>query len=284
MKIGRVVYGDNQFLGVNHYSTAQASEYSDRFKNDNEILRCLDAAYEAGVRDFMFTIHPRYERVFKIIIEQDRYPEMYFSPCLPYAHAYNDLLADKGLRGVATKLLRSLDYKSLIDLPSSLVKHRLGSGVSVLAAIEMSAVKHLRLRNVFLQNIFFDSLLALEHVEAINAFERYVRKRCGAIPGYITMNPCRAIDFLTSDVGIIDPVVCANLNETGQRVNPSRQAVQDSIDEGNCHFIAMSIFAGSSDWRQSADFVRNNSGVDSILFGSGNVSNITSTVERLNGL
>ena len=67
MSFGRIIYGDNQFLGVNHYSSEKSGVYQSRFDDPREIIKCLEYAYSAGIRDFMYTPHQRYNAVFPII-------------------------------------------------------------------------------------------------------------------------------------------------------------------------------------------------------------------------
>ena len=55
----RVLFGDNQFFGVNHMSEEKARAQSIRFQELGAIIDVLDAAYEEGIRTFMCTSHDR---------------------------------------------------------------------------------------------------------------------------------------------------------------------------------------------------------------------------------
>ena len=55
----RVLFGDNQFFGVNHMSEEKARAQSMRFQDLDAIIAVLDAAYEEGIRTFMCTSHDR---------------------------------------------------------------------------------------------------------------------------------------------------------------------------------------------------------------------------------
>ena len=57
--LDRVLFGDNQFFGVNHMSEAKASAQSMRFQDPSAIIEVLDTAYEQGIRTFMCTTHDR---------------------------------------------------------------------------------------------------------------------------------------------------------------------------------------------------------------------------------
>ena len=45
-KIDRILFGDNQFFGVNHMSEEKARAQSMRFQDLHSILDVLDAAYQ----------------------------------------------------------------------------------------------------------------------------------------------------------------------------------------------------------------------------------------------
>ena len=49
----RVLFGDNQFFGVNHMSEEKARAQAMRFQDTQAIIDVLDAAYVEGIRTFM---------------------------------------------------------------------------------------------------------------------------------------------------------------------------------------------------------------------------------------
>ena len=55
----RIIFGDNQFFGVNHMSEAKARAQSMKFQRDEAIIQVLETAYDAGIRTFMCTTHER---------------------------------------------------------------------------------------------------------------------------------------------------------------------------------------------------------------------------------
>src|SRR6476619_4293892 len=55
----RILFGDNQFFGVNHMSEEKARAQSMPFQDLGAIIEVLDAAYEEGIRTFMCTSHER---------------------------------------------------------------------------------------------------------------------------------------------------------------------------------------------------------------------------------
>ena len=85
----RVLFGDNQFFGVNHMSEEKARAQAIRFQPTQAIIDVLDVAYDEGIRTFMCTTHERVELICDHVrADPDRYQEMAFYPCMPYAHKY----------------------------------------------------------------------------------------------------------------------------------------------------------------------------------------------------
>ena len=47
----RLLFGDNQFFGVNHMSEEKARAQAMRFQDIDAVIDVLDAAYDEGMRD-----------------------------------------------------------------------------------------------------------------------------------------------------------------------------------------------------------------------------------------
>jgi len=224
MSFGPIIYGDNQFLGVNHYSSEKSGIYQSRFDNPLEIIKCLEYAYNAGIRDFMYTPHRRYDKVFQAIVDEKLFPGLQFTACIPYAHYYNDLLASGGMGKLAPTLLKQIPLKTYLQILANIPARGLNAFLQILIEIELSQAKGVNLKGLFLQNIFFDMLLASENVGVIKTFDFLCKKRYGLTPGYITMNAPRAAEFLTKSVGLNKPWICSNFNKIGFRNHPNQGA------------------------------------------------------------
>ena len=59
----RLLFGDNQFFGVNHMSEEKARAQQMRFQDIDAVMAVLDAAYDEGVTTFMCTTHDRIAEV-----------------------------------------------------------------------------------------------------------------------------------------------------------------------------------------------------------------------------
>ena len=94
----RVLFGDNQFFGVNHMSEDKARAQSMKFQETQAILTVLDAAYQEGIRTFMCTTHDRMSEVCDYFrANAAKYPDYRFYPCMPYAHKYANAVTEHGM-------------------------------------------------------------------------------------------------------------------------------------------------------------------------------------------
>lgn len=279
MSFGRVILGDNQFLGINHASPSKAAELALRFARPGSVIEVLGWAYEAGIRDFMFTTHERHKPVLEEIVRSRLFPDMRYSPCLPYAHKYADTLTEGGIKAVFTEHLGGCSKRQLLAGLRRLATGDVSSVVQLLVDVELMMMRGLPVRGVFLQNVLFDFIVGLRGQRLLERFHSYVSDRLKATPGYITMNHPLAQQVLCDEVGLDRPWICANFNVAGFRMHPSPHEVELSCANGRSRNIAMSVLAsGLLGAEQSMSYVRASPGVDSILFGSSSKANIESNI------
>jgi hypothetical protein len=284
MSLGKIIFGDNQFLGVNHSSQHKASKLYDYYSSSEKIIETLAYAYDAGIRDFMFTTHDRYELVFSEIDRSNIFPEMNYYPCIPYAHKYWNQLMDNSLAAV---IASTISKTSASKLPMALlasISGRHSRLIETIVLLENLMCNGLNVKGVFLQNAAFDLLLAMKAYNLIDDFYSAIDNRLGILPGFITMNHSLALSTLTENIGIEKPVLCANFNLSGSRMHPSFNTVKKSFASKKSINIAMSIFGSGANPNDSLDFaikMMKSAHVDSILFGSSNAQNIRNNAQRI---
>lgn len=72
--IDKLLFGDNQFFGINHMSEEKARAQAMRFQDTSAIMEVLDAAYDEGIRTFMCTTRGRIAEVWDVVrANQARY-------------------------------------------------------------------------------------------------------------------------------------------------------------------------------------------------------------------
>ena len=275
----RVLFGDNQFFGVNHMSEEKARAQAIRFSDMSAIINVIDAAYEEGIRVFMCTTQ---DRVAEICDHVRRHPDQYrdfvFYPCMPYAHKYADAVTEKGMVGALRQFLPEGNaLGTLVRSGISLATKDLDGIGRVLIDSEMKMFRGLSTPVIFMQNVVTDLLLGLGFHDAFSIFAEHVRAAYGAEPGYITMNLPRLLDALESQ-GIENPIICANINKIGFRMCGGIEAYEQAIATRRFRPVAMSIFgSGAIPPREAVAYVTGLRRVESILFGASSRENIRKT-------
>lgn len=282
----RILFGDNQFFGVNHMSEERARQQAMRFQDISAVISVLDDAYAEGIKTFMCTTHERISEVCDHFrVNRDKYPGYKFYPCLPYAHKYANAAAELGILGALRSFLpQDNALGALLRGGVSLATKDVEGLAALLIGAEMKMFAELDTPVILLQNVATDFLLGLGFDEAFRIFADCARERYHAEPGYITMNAPLLLQRLEK-VGIKNPIICANINKIGFRMCGGEQAYEDLIAQGRCRLIAMSVFAsGALPAREALEYVCKYPRIESIVFGASSRRNIAQTkqlIERL---
>lgn len=282
----RILFGDNQFFGVNHMSEEKARAQAMRFQNLQSILDVLDAAYQEGIRTFMCTTHERLAGICDYFRKnQGRYPGYQFFPCMPYAHKYANAVTEHGMLEALRMFLPS-DGKiaALFKGGVALVSKDVEALMQMLVDAEMKMFHGLKTPVIFLQNVVTDLVLGLEIKQAFRMFHDYVRSKYSAEPGYITMNLPRLLDVL-DEVGVKNPIVCANINKIGFRMCGGVPTYEKIIRERAFRPVAMSVFAsGAISPREAIRYICEQPRIESIVFGASSRANIHQTCQLIQEL
>lgn len=277
----RLLFGDNQFFGVNHMSEEKARAQAMRFQDSKAIIDVLDIAYAQGVRTFMCTTHERVEEVCNHVrANPQNYQDFLFYPCMPYAHKYANAVTEYGMLGAVK---RFLPQEGLLDAAMrggmSLARKDIEGIATLLIDAEMKMFTGLKTPVIFLQNVLVDFLLGLKFNEAFKIFADHVKKRYNAEPGFITMNMPMLLDVLQAQ-GIENPIVCANINKIGFRMSGGFESYEKMLAERQFRAIAMSIFAsGAIPAKEAVEWICKFPQIKSVVFGASSRSNIVNTVD-----
>lgn len=275
----KILFGDNQYLGVNHASQAGAARSMSSFSSPADIAVHLDEVCALGVDGFAFTTSEKYAGVFDRLPTQE-IPSLY--PCIPYAHTYADLLAKRGIFGA----FESLVTGSKFMFAWSSLKTALGSSpdyfVNLIIDSEIKALPSKKIEAVVLNNVMTDLMLGLNFDEFLISFDRCCRKR-GVEPGFITMNlPVLADRLARLD---LQPLVFANLNPPGLRMAPNQQAVEAVILERRFKLVAMSPFAsGLASIEEAISYFEQLPRLDGVLFGGSSLTRIENNISSFRGI
>jgi hypothetical protein len=275
----RVLFGDNQFFGVNHMSEEKARSQQMRFQDIRAVLEVLEVAYEEGIRTFMCTTH---ERVAEICdhfrAHAGRYPDYRFYPCMPYAHKYANAVTEHGMLDALRKFLpEDGAIGAMLKGGMALASKDVDTILRLLIDAEMKMFTGLATPVIFIQNVITDLMLGLGLKGLLRTFHDHVRAAYGAEAGFITMNLPRLLDVL-DELGIENPIVCANVNKIGFRMCGGIDLYERTIATRRFRPVAMSVLAsGAIAPREAIDYVCRQTKIESIVFGASSRANIRQT-------
>jgi hypothetical protein len=279
----RLLFGDNQFFGVNHMSEEKARAQALRFQEIEAVIEILDAAYDEGVKTFMCTTHDRIALVCDHVRAQpDRYPDFTFYPGMPYAHKYANAVTEDGMLGAVKRFLPD---EGLMDAAirggASMAKKDIEGMTTLLIDAEMKMFQGLRAPVIFLQNVVVDLLLGLGFKDAFRIFAEHVKDRYDAEPGFITMNMPALLDVLEG-LQIENPIICSNINKIGFRMCGGMEAYEAALRDRQFRAVAMSVYAsGAIPPREAIEWICAQPNIASIVFGASSRVNIHNTRELI---
>jgi len=282
----RVLFGDNQFFGVNHMSEEKARAQAMRFQDIDSVISVLDGAYDEGIKVFMCTTHERIAEVCDHMRSNpQRYADFEFYPCMPYAHKYANSVTELGILGALNKAMPEGGlFTGLLKGGMSLARKDIEGLARVLVDTEMKMFKGLKTPVIFLQNVVTDLLLGLGMKDALRMFADHIRMKYDAEPGFITMNLPLALDALEA-VGVENPIVCTNINKIGFRMSGGLESYRAAIANRKFRAVAMSVFAsGALQPREALEYVCGHPNIKSIVFGASSRSNIRQTKQLIDEL
>ena len=276
----RILFGDNQFFGINHFSEEKARQQGMKFQDTGAILDVLQSALHAGVGGFMCTTHDTVGQIAgEVRAHPHKWQGFHFYPGMPYAHKYANAVTELGYLGALKKFIPSggmLD--TLTRGTKAVVGKDIESVMAMLVNAEMKMFAGLETPVIFLQNVVTDLILGLGAPQVFASFAAYVKRRYNAEAGFFTMNLPKLLEALHS-AGVENPIVCANVNKAGFRMSGGIEGYREAAAKYPARVIAMSVFAsGGISAREAIEWVTNEPYVESIVFGASSRGNIENTV------
>jgi hypothetical protein len=275
----RLLFGDNQFFGINHMSEEKARAQAMRFQDLDAVMSVLESAYEVGITTFMCTTHDRISEICDRVRSQpERFARFTFYPCMPYAHKYANAVTENGILGTLRKFVPDDGFvNAALRGGKSLVKKDIVDITTLLVDAEMKMFRGLSTPVIWLQNVVVDLLLGLRFDDAFKIFSDYVKQRYGAEPGFITMNLPMLLKTLQS-AGLANPLVCSNINKIGFRMSGGVEAYRYALEQHEFRAVAMSVFAsGAIPPREAIEWIFEQPNIEAIVFGASTRSHILST-------
>jgi len=274
----KIIFGDNQFFGVNHMSEQTAIKQAQKYRTPEDIYKTLEYVNDIGIKSFMFTTHNQLEPVLKLIKKNPKFDDFKLYPCMPYAHKYADALTEFGPFEMINKFVPGNKLISGIKGISSIISSNPIPILKLLVDSEMKLLKGMNIHGIFLLNIITDLLIGSEMYDILFEYHSYIESKYKVKAGFFTMNYVKLHDILVNKLGIENPIIISNINKAGFRMNPSKQQVENVIKKKDSYNIAMSFLAsGALKPKEATDYISSLKGVKSVLFGASTKSHILDT-------
>jgi hypothetical protein len=290
-KIDNIVFGDNQFFGINHMSQEKAQQLTERFHDINNIYSIYDTAFANGIKAVMLNSNDRAMEICNHFrANKSKYGNISWYPSIPYPHKYANLVAEKGIFPAINEVLFS--NNNAIGVLGMIAKGGMAlvgkdaiKMMQMLIDLEFRIFKGLDVKVLFLQNIIVDLLLGYDVKDVFIEYCEYVRKKYGVLPGFITQNLPYLLNKL-KEWGIEEVVVCSSINKIGYLMSPSvgeYTKVITANDPGKYQLMAMSTLASGAIKADEAYSFINNLNIQSVVFGASSERNIRETVRLISG-
>jgi hypothetical protein len=275
----RILFGDNQFFGVNHISDEKSRAQLIKFKTDQAIINVLDIAKDAGINTFMCTTYARIGNICKHIkANPANYQGYKIYPCMPYAHKYANAVTELGMMGALKSYMPGNIFTTALKGGMAFLSKDYQKMMELMIDAEMKMFDGIDTPVIFLQNVVTDLLLGLRAYPMLYAFNAYVKKKYNAEAGFITMN-LPLLHKVLLDGGIENPIICTSFNKEGFRMSGGTKAYEAVLAQNNARIIAMQIFGGGFIApKEAIEYVNGLPGISSILFGASSAANIKQTV------
>lgn len=288
-QIDKIVFGDNQFFGINHRSQDKAEELAKKFSDIRNILDVYDCAFECGIRAVMLNSNERAAEITQYFRDhKDKYGDLAWYPSIPYPHKYADMVNELGIfpaineaifkNNTAGGMLSMITKGVTVAVTKDALKI-----MEMLIDVEYKMFKGLDCKVLFLQNVVTDLLLGLGIKEIFEHYCEYIWKKHKIIPGFITLN----MPYLKAKLeewGIENVVICSTVNAAGFNMYPSKEEYERVIaynDASKYQLMGMNILAsGSTSPKQSFDYI-NSQKLQSVVFGASSKEHIKNTFESL---
>lgn len=287
--IDKVIFGDNQFFGINHMSQEKAQQLSEKFFDINNIFNVYNIAIDAGVKAIMLNSNDRAKEICSHFVKNhQKYKDIAWYPSIPYPHKYANLVAEKGiLPAVNEVLFKDNSAMGVLGMVAKGGMAVLGKDaikmMQMLIDVEMKMFKGLEVKAVFLQNVITDLLLGFEVKEVFAEYCSYIKRKYNAYPGLITQNMPVLLAKL-KEWDIKEVVVCTSFNKLGYLMSPDIESYIKAANENDPNeyqIMAMSTLASGAIPAKEAYAFINQQKIQSVVFGASSKGHIEETVKLI---
>ena len=277
----KIILGDNQFFGVNHYDLKKGEKIKLKFDSTKKIESFINDSLDLGLDGFMINSNKiGYDLV--NCCKFNNFKEIHYS--IPYPHKYATMVNEKGMMSLLTHVIKNTSFLKNLTGGLKLICTKNLKTLTPLA-LNLEVPKNLKKGSyIYMQNIITDLLIGMGRGDILIEFIKSVLKM-GYKPGIITLNPLMFDNILNNEMDrmdLTDLIVCFNINQAGFNVFPSKENIENYIkSRPKYKLMGMSIFSsGASDIKLSTNYIKKLK-LDYVVFGSSKLINIKYNLDLL---
>ena len=221
----KIIFGDNQFFGINHMSQEKAQKMSEKFYDIDEIFKIYNIALDNGVDAFMLNTNDRAKLICENFKKINLSNDTKWYASIPYPHKYANMISEKGIRAsINDILLKNHSISGVISMVakggSAVLTKDIIKLMQILIDIEMKTFYGMNVKVIFLQNIVTDLLLGFNIADIFYEYKKYIEKKYKAVPGFITQNlPQLKKNLEKWDIKNV--AICSSFNKIGYLMSPN---------------------------------------------------------------
>ena len=240
--------GDNPFFGVDHLSHERGRQRESRYQTFEGAVKVIETAHQYGMKEMIVGTRPRLPELIECIRKNSNIVDkIQFNPILPYAQDYILKVSEKGLMGALKEILGGVGIQNEIKILTKggfgFLKKDLDELFRVLIDIELTKLKEVKIKTVYLHPVITDLALALNLKGIFETISDYLHSSYKVNVGLSTKNfPWLVSKLEEWNMNVED--IMTSFNKAGFLMNPSREKCEKTLASYDGEVTAMNIFAG----------------------------------------
>ena len=240
--------GDNPFFGVDHLSHERGRHRESRYQTFEGAVKVIETAHQYGMKEMVVGTRPRLPELIECIRKNSNIVDkIQFNPILPYAQDYILKVSEKGLMGALKEILGGTGIQNKIKIFTKggfgFLKKDLDELLQVLIDIELTKLKDVKIKTVYLHPVITDLALALNLKGIFETINDHLHSSYKVNVGLSTKNfPWLVSKLEEWNMNVED--IMTSFNKAGYLMNPSREKCEKTLASYDGGVTAMNIFAG----------------------------------------
>ena len=281
LKLSRIILGSNPFDGVSYLSRAQAKSYLEKFSDEEEVFRVIEAAVRSGLDTITCAYN---DRVFKALEKISQEKRMKVIPVVPNAYEYVRESSSKGILGAVTEKLKraeTFEKFKLVIKGTSQIKGIISKDIGVLLQnmleLELAPFKKFDIPAVVLHGHIADLALVNNNKKVFDVYCDFIRNSFKSEPFIATHNFGRSLPKY-EEWNLDVTGIHTSFNRKGFMMRPTASLCEELLEKTDKYILAKKVLAGGTLSPEEAFEYVKGKNIPSVVIGLGSVQEVYHTV------